>query len=170
MKNQYLECGKIINTHGIAGGLKAESWCDSAAVLAGLSRVYWKDEEGLHALKVLKASVFREFVIFSFEHIDDIDTAEKFRGKVLLADRDDLKIGEGSFFVADLIGLSVLDADSGKKYGVMKDVIRLGGSELYVVDTPAGERMIPNVPQFIAYTDLDRGIFVTPIPGLLEDA
>ena len=39
MKKEYLECGKIINTHGVAGGVKLESWCDSPDVLADLERV-----------------------------------------------------------------------------------------------------------------------------------
>ena len=39
---EYLECGKIINTHGIDGTLKLESWCDSPAVLASLDRIYFR--------------------------------------------------------------------------------------------------------------------------------
>ncbi|MBQ4137737.1 MAG: 16S rRNA processing protein RimM, partial [Clostridia bacterium] len=31
-KEKYLECGKIINTHGVRGNLKIESWCDSLDV------------------------------------------------------------------------------------------------------------------------------------------
>ena len=37
-KSQFLECGKIINTHGVRGGIKLESWCDTPADLASLGR------------------------------------------------------------------------------------------------------------------------------------
>ena len=40
MKKQYLECGKIANTHGVRGAVLIESWCDSPAVLASLKTVY----------------------------------------------------------------------------------------------------------------------------------
>ena len=40
MNKNYLECGKIINTHGIKGALKVESWCDSPYILAELERVF----------------------------------------------------------------------------------------------------------------------------------
>ena len=33
-RTEYLECGKIINTHGVKGVVKAESFCDSPKVLA----------------------------------------------------------------------------------------------------------------------------------------
>ena len=40
---KFLECGKIINTHGIKGTVKAESWCDSPYILAELERVYTEE-------------------------------------------------------------------------------------------------------------------------------
>ena len=45
MKKEYLECGKIINTHGIAGAVKLDPWCDSPEVLANLKRVFIKKGE-----------------------------------------------------------------------------------------------------------------------------
>ena len=29
MINEYLECGKIVNTHGVVGEVKVESYCDN---------------------------------------------------------------------------------------------------------------------------------------------
>ena len=36
----FPECGKIVNTHGVMGAVKIESWCNTPAVLAKLKRVY----------------------------------------------------------------------------------------------------------------------------------
>ena len=41
MKKQYLECGKIINTHGVAGAVKIEPWCDDPYVLARKKHIYF---------------------------------------------------------------------------------------------------------------------------------
>ena len=35
-KIQYLECGKIVNTHGVRGAVKLEAWCDYPETLADL--------------------------------------------------------------------------------------------------------------------------------------
>jgi ribosomal 30S subunit maturation factor RimM len=40
---KYIECAKIINTHGCHGGIKLESWCNSPEDLASLKYVYLKN-------------------------------------------------------------------------------------------------------------------------------
>ena len=40
MKKEFLEIAKIINTHGIAGELKVEAWCDSPDVLKKIKHFY----------------------------------------------------------------------------------------------------------------------------------
>ena len=71
--------------------------------------------------------------------------------------------------MADLIGLDVIDNKSGEVYGKVTDVINRGASDIYVVETPQGEKMVPAVEEFIKKVDIDRGIFVEPIEGLLRD-
>ena len=51
----------------------------------------------------------------------------------------------------------------------MTDVINRGASDIYVVKTESGERMMPAVEEFVKRVDLEKGIFVETIPGLLSD-
>ena len=168
-KKQFLECGKLTNTHGVYGAMKAESWCDSVQVLASLECVYLLKNEKYSPLHVTRASIFKNLVIFEFDEVPDMDTAEMLKGSVIYARREDIPIEEGSVFISDMIGLPVIDANTGKEYGTLKDVQNLGSSDLYVVTTPKGERLIPAVSEFVSKIDVENGIFVTPIPGLLED-
>ena len=80
---QYIECGKIINTHGCLGALKAESWCNSEKDLANLKRVYLKEKTGFVEYKVLKSSVFKQFVIFSLENVNDMDNAITLKNQII---------------------------------------------------------------------------------------
>lgn len=166
MQKLYLECGKIINTHGVAGAIKLESWCDTPSVLARLKTLYFKQGEGFSAAKVVRASVFKRFVIATLEGVDDIDKANALRETVVYAAREDLPIKKGQHFIADLVGLPVIDAESGVTYGVLDDVINTGASDIYVIKTADGERMMPAVPEFVKEIDLERGIFVSPIEGM----
>ena len=43
MKQAYLECGKIINTHGIRGDLKLDLWCDSPDTVKKIKTLYLDD-------------------------------------------------------------------------------------------------------------------------------
>lgn len=168
MRADYLECGKIINTHGVDGAVKLESWCDSPEILAGLRTLYMRRGGVMTAYKVIRASVFKRFVIVRLEGVSDIDTAQSLRGETLYAVRGDITLDEGDVFIADLIGLEVTDADSGKVYGRLADVINAGASDIYVVETEKGERMIPAVDEFIVRIDTERGIFVRPIEGMFD--
>ena len=167
-KSKFLECGKIINTHGVRGGMKLESWCDSPEDLASLKKVYLKNGAEYKCHKVKRASVFKQFVLFELEGINDIDTAMKIKNTVVFADRDDIAIDEESYFIADIIGLDVFDVESGKKIGTLSDVLNLGASDLYEIDTPDGKKLSPAVDEFIKEVDLEKGIFVSLIEGMLD--
>lgn len=168
-RKQYLECALIINTHGVRGDVKLESLCDTPQVLAGLKRVYFCDGGQYREIKVLHASVFKSFVLATLEGIDDMDKAMALKGKTLYAARKDFKLLEGDYFIVDLIGLDVIDHENGRVYGRVTDVINRGASDIYVVKTENGERMMPAVEEFVKKVDLDKGIFVKTIPGLLSD-
>ncbi len=168
MKLPYLPCGKIINTHGFRGTVKAESWCDSPEVLSHLERVFVKENDTYRPIRVLHASVFKQFVLLDLEGVTTEDAADLLRGTELYATRGSLPVEEGSYFIMDLLGLPVLHADTGVRIGTLKDVNTSGVRDLYVIQTPHGERLVPAVPEFIVRIDPDDAIYLRPIPGLVD--
>jgi 16S rRNA processing protein RimM len=168
MKEKYIECGKIINTHGCYGGLKLESWCDSPDVLASMKRIYIENGGEYTKYKVKKASVFKQFVLFELEGITDMDAALALKNTVVFADRADFKLEEGAYFIADIIGCDVIDADSGVKYGTLSDIINRGASDLYVVKTENGEVMVPIVDEFLDRVEVGVAVYIRPIEGMFN--
>ena len=165
---KYLECGKIINTHGVHGAVKMESWCNSPADLADLERVFVKKSGQMVCVPVLRTSVFKQFVIAELEGVTTFEQAEAMKNTILYAAREDFVLEEGDYFIADLIGLPVIDHESGHVYGKLTEVINRGASDIYVVNTEDGERMMPAVDEFVKLVDLEKGIFVSPIEGMLD--
>ena len=168
MKKAYLECGKIINTHGVVGAVKIDPWCDSPEVLASLKKVYFLNGNEYVGKKILKASVFKRFVIATLEGVNDIDTAALLKETVIYAAREDLPLGEGDYFIADLVGLPVIDAENGTVYGTLAGVINTGASDIYEIDTENGQKMMPAVAEFVKEVDTEKGIFVKVIPGMFD--
>ena len=166
--NSYIECGKIVNTHACHGAVKLESWCNEPEDLAELKTVYLKSGSEYRSYRVLKASIFKQFVIFTLEGVNTMDLALSLKGQTVYANRDDFDLEDGEYFIVDLIGLDVIDADNGTVYGKLCDMINRGASDIYVVKTPAGERMIPVVDEFVDHVDIKKGIFVRPIEGMLD--
>ena len=115
-----------------------------------------------------RASIFKQFVLFELDGINDINVAELLKGTVIYADRNDIDIDEDDFFIADIIGLPVIDIESGENIGKLSDVLNLGASDLYEINTKNGKKLIPAVPEFIKEIDLERGIFVALIEGMLD--
>ena len=168
MDKKYIECGKIINTHGCKGGLKIEPWCNSAEDFTALKSLYIKNKNDFEKYTVTKASVFKQFVILELKGIDDMDKALALKNVTLYADRDDFDLEDGEYFITDIIGLDVIDNESGKVYGKISDIINRGATDIYVVNTPNGERMIPAVDEFIIEVDITTGVKVHVIEGLLD--
>lgn len=165
---RYLECGKVINTHGLDGTVKLDVWCDSPNALASLKRLYVKEGDSFSERRVQRASVQKRFVLAKLEGVDGPEAADSLRDTVLYADRDDIPVAPGAHFIADLIGLPVVDADSGVEYGTLCHVFNAGASDVYTIDTPTGERMMPAVPEFVVSIDIDKAIYVRPIEGMFE--
>jgi len=168
MKKKYIECGKIINTHGCYGGVKLESWCDSPDVLASMKRIYIENGGEYIEYKVKKSSIFKQFVLMELAGVTDMDAAIALKNTVVFADRKDFKLEKGAYFIADIIGCDVIDADSGEKYGTLKDVINRGASDLYVVATEKGEVMVPVVDEFLDRVEVGVAVYIRPIDGMFN--
>ena len=167
-EKRYIECGKIINTHGCHGGLKLESWCDSPEVLASFERVFIKKAGAYAEYKVKKSAIFKQFVLFDLAGVSDMDAALALKGTVVYADREDFELEEGDYFIADIIGCDVIDADNGTVYGKLSEVVNRGASDIYVVKTEKGESMIPAVDEFIDRVEVGKAVYVRPISGMFD--
>ena len=165
MKN-YLECGKIANTHGVRGAVVIESWCDSPEVLASLSEVYVEKNGNYSAVKLIKAAVYKGRVLCELDGITTLEDAAAMKNTVVFAKRSDLPLAQGAFFVQDLIGLSVYEQGTGEEYGKLSDVISGAASDIYEIENERGKFLIPAVPEFVKEIDLEKGIFIKAIEGM----
>ena len=87
---------------------------------------------------------------------DTLDDALSYKGKVVSIRRSDAHLPDGEYFTAELLGLTVLDAETGEDLGKLSDVIPYPGHDVYVVSGKK-EFMVPAVPAFIGDIDMDRG-------------
>ena len=106
MKNQFLEAGKIVGTHGLKGEVRVDPWCDSAEFLAKFKRLYYKDGT---ELKVISSRPHKNITIIHLEGVNDVNEADGLRGRVLYINRDDVKLPKGVYFVQDIIGMRNID-------------------------------------------------------------
>lgn len=167
MKKQYLEAGKIVTTHGIRGEVKIMPYTDSPELLCEFDRLFIGKNHD--EIIVERARVFKNTVIAKLEGIDTPEAAEKLRNKILYMHRDDLELDEDTYFIQDLIGLEVRDADSDVIYGKIADVMQTGANDVYVIKGDEREYLVPAIADVIVSTDVDGGIMtIRPLDGLFD--
>ena len=165
MLQQYLEVGKVTNVHGIMGEVRVQPWADSPEFLCKFKTLYV--DKTHWPIEVERARVHKNMVIIKFRGVTDVPSALAMRNAILYIDRKDANLPEGSFFLADIYGLEVRDAQSGAVLGKIADVLTLPANNVYVVRGGERELMIPAVPQFIAETNIEGGyIRVNMMEGL----
>ena len=169
MKKEYLECGIVRSPHGVRGILNVECWCDSPRVLAKQKRVYILGRDGSYKeIKVISASPAPDKVLMGLEGIDSREAAQGYKNTVLYLHRDDIPVPKGAMLIADMIGLPVVDFDTGRVYGEISDVRDGVRYKLYTVKTDTGEVILPGVDEFIKEITEERGLVVQPIPGFFD--
>lgn len=169
MKKKYLECGKICSAHGVRGVLKIESWCDSPQVLAKLKKIYFEKSGSYEEREVLSASCAGGTVLMTVSGIDSRESAQALKNTVIYADREDIPVPKGRVLIADMIGLDVIDADSGRVYGTLTDVTDGVRHQIYTIKTEKGEVLFPAVKEFLREIDTERGVFIHVIEGFFDD-
>lgn len=170
MKNEFLEGGRVCTAHGIKGQLKVEHLCDSAGVLLKVKNIYFKDKQGNYLpSEVTAASLMGQFVLLSVMGIESREDAIAYRGRSFYLHRDDVPLRKGAMFIADMIGLPVIHAESGESLGELTDVSDVAGRRIYTVKANGTEVLLPDVPEFIKEIS-EEGMKVLPIPGFFDEA
>jgi 16S rRNA processing protein RimM len=95
-----------------------------------------------------------------FRGLDTREAVQPYVGRYLQAEAHELD--EGSYYWSDLIGLRVEEPD-GSVVGELVEIFRAGGSEVYRVAGPAGERLVPALRRAVLEIDLaGKRIVVAP--------
>lgn len=169
MLTQYLEAGKIVGTHGVKGEMRVEPWSDSAESLTAIKYFYL--DKGAKKYRVVSARVHKTLLLLTLEGIDTIEQADPLRGKILYLDRSDIKLEEGRYFIQDLIGMDVYDADNFVYYGKLTEVLRTGANDVYQITSESRkDYLIPAIPLVISNVNITESkMLIRPIRGIFED-
>lgn len=168
MKKEYLEAGKIVNTHGIRGEVKIMPYCDSPELLCDFDRLFMG--KLLKEIYIERSRVQKNMIICKIEGVDTPEDAEKLRNKMLYMHRDDLELDEDTYFIQDLIGMTVKDADTGEVYGIIDDVFQTGANDVYSIKNGDKSYLVPAIADVVITTDIDSGIMtIRPLEGLFDE-
>ena len=79
MKNEILEIGQVVNTHGIRGELKIQPWCDDPEIFDELAYIYIDGTR----YEMVRSRFHKNCELVTVKGIDTIEKAEKLKNKGL---------------------------------------------------------------------------------------
>ncbi len=156
---KFITIGEIINTHGIRGELKVYPLTDDPKRFNKLDVVYI---EGVPK-KILECKFQSNRVILKVQSIDSIEEALPYKGKYLEVPRENaVELKEGTYFIADIIGCSVVD-EEGVFYGKVGDVLHTHSNDVYWIKGK-DELLIPAIKDVIVNIDVKKEeIVIKPV-------
>lgn len=169
MKQAYFEIGQIVNTFGIKGILKVNSFTQDPLAFESFKTVLVEKNKKLVELEVEEAKLHKNQVLLKLKGINDINEAEKLKGCYIKLPREKAKkLPENTYFIADLIGMQVY-TDEGNLLGKVDDIYNSGSADIYVVKDELGKQiLLPGIKDVIKQVDIDNEkIIVHLIDGLI---
>ncbi len=169
MRNQILEAGKIVNTHGLRGEVKILPWVDDAKLFQKLSTFYL-DKQKEKSIEITHVRFQNTTIIAKIKGIDDINDAEYYKNKILYVEREHIgEPPEGRYYICDLIGMEVAN-EEGELLGTVKDVTSAGSANVYVVARPhQKDLLLPAVPSVVKKVDIDQNQMVVHLLEGLDE-
>lgn len=154
--------------HGLKGELKCFPLGGKHAALPLPVRCYAGNDTAYDMVAVRDAG---KFMLVRLEGIATREQAEGLRGQILYVDRDAVEPpAEGTWFLADLLGLEVWHEATGDRLGKVSD-IRYGPAQDLLVIAKDGEAdlYLPAVGAFLLQVEKEKKRLTVRLPdGLLE--
>ena len=168
--SEYLQVGKIVNTHGIKGEVKVVPLTDDPRRFEELNEVFVGTDNKKEVFNIESIKYSKNTVIIKFKESSDMNYAEKLKEMFIYVDRKKaVKLPEGRYFICDLIGMEVSELD-GNKLGVLVDVLQTGSNDVYVVKNDENkEILIPALKSVLKEVSVENKTMKVELPeGLLD--
>jgi 16S rRNA processing protein RimM len=153
--SERLALARVLGAKGLAGALRIESLTDHPERLAVDELLWIEDEADPH--RILESGWGGRVPVLRLEGISDRPAAERLAGRYLEAPGTPL--APDTYYWHQLIGLSVTD-EAGSELGQLVEVFRAGENEVYRIEGPAGELLVPALREVVRSIDLDAGRMV----------
>ncbi|MBO5986454.1 MAG: 16S rRNA processing protein RimM [Lachnospiraceae bacterium] len=165
------QVGVITSPHGVIGEVNVFPTTDDPKRFRRLKEVILVQGKNEKTVEIESVKFFKNMVILKLAGYDDRDAVEKLRQCSLFVPREKaVRLKEDEYFIADLMGLKVLDGDAeDAELGTLEDVMETGANDVYVIRLLDGrELLLPAIKQCILEVNVEEGfVRVHVLDGLL---
>ena len=124
---------KIQAHQGLKGWLKIYSYSETTEKFSKYSYFFISNEENNYIQLKVEKIIFDKNIKIKFENYNSREELEKYIGKYLYIENDQLdELEENQFYWEELIGLEVY-LENDDKIGVVSDIIETGSNDVLVI-------------------------------------
>ncbi len=166
----FFQVGIITSPHGVHGEVKVYPTTDDVKRFKRLKEVILDTGKERMNLEIEGVKFLKQLAVLKFRGYDNVNDVERFRQKPLLVTRENaVRLGRDEYFIADLMGLKVLDEEE-QEIGILREVIETGANDVYAIDLADGrELLLPAIKQCVLAVDVEAGfIKIHILEGLLS--
>ena len=139
----------MLGAKGLAGSVRIEALTDRPERLAVGESVWIEDEAVPRA--ILEAGWGGRVPVLRLDGISDREAAERLAGRYLEAPATELP--SDTYYWHQLIGLAAVD-EAGTELGSVIEIFRAGENEVYRIEGPGGELLVPALRDVVRSIDL----------------
>ncbi len=166
----YIAIGQITGAHGIRGEVKVSVMTDFPERYKPGVKVFVGTEDDCTPSQIETSRPHKGVMLVKLAAVPDRSVAETLQGKYLLIPEEQaMPLGEHENYVHDLVGLAVETTD-GKTLGKLTEILFTRANDVYVVDGPDGEVLLPALREVVVRVDLGAGKMIVVVPDGLLDA
>jgi 16S rRNA processing protein RimM len=168
--DNYLEIGRIVNTHGLKGDLRVMPSTDSIKRFELLNSIEVILNAQIISLEIERVWYHKHFVMLKFKGIDDATSAERYKTATIIIPKSlALPLEDDEYYIGDLVSMKVHEA-CGNELGTIIDVLFTGANDVYVVKNDEGKQiLIPALKQCILKVDVANKLMIVKLLEGLKD-
>jgi 16S rRNA processing protein RimM len=171
MLGDRIALGIIRKAHGVRGEASVEAWSDSPDRFTDLRRVTLvsPDENQTRDTVIESVRIHAGRALVKFSGIDSPEDVRSMQNwTVEVPEGDARKLDADEYFLHDLIGLTLIDAE-GRERGRVVEVEETAGGLLLVVEGPKRRFDVPFAAEICTKVDLETNTIAVNLPAGIED-
>ncbi len=156
---RFLVIGQVIKPHGLRGEVVVDSHTDIPERFNWLETVYVGRSNPIEVV-VEGVRYHKSRVLLKLAGYDSRKNAEILRSKWLLIPEDEaIPLEDGEYYLHQIIGVKVFSED-GTHLGQVADLLETKANNVFIIEGPLGELLLPDIEDVVKEVDLEKGRMV----------
>jgi len=150
--------GRIRKAHGLKGEVELVPLTWNENRFSKLARFFLRLKSGeIVERHVQTIHEVHKGLLLKIKEVEDRTEAETLNGaEILIPETERLKLPKGRAYYDEVIGMAVIDDESGTQIGTVKNVVDMPSADIFVLDLNGTEHMVTNAGEEVRALDVKK--------------